>query len=357
MTVRAARSTWMAGTIATALLLLCFVTTGDMAAGARLTSDPAALRLLRDAEGAAQNTAFQGVQYITAWSRSGMATTSLVNVTHVPGQGTQMNVQSTTAAQGGQMFEPDAGTEGHGSLTGYTPQMLDLLSRNYAVVRAGEGEVSGRPTEVIEARRADGTAAGRFHIDRQTGLMLRRELLDRQGREVDLTFFTEIRLSPPRNQFMTMAAARTVESPWTHELLRADLGDLKYHGWPLKSGLPGRLSLYDARQLDGRGPVVHLSYSDGLSVVSVFVQPGMLDARTVATWHKALRGGHAVYLRDTVQQRAVWSSRGYVYTVVADAPPPVVDQAIAALPHGGIGFWGRLGRGMHRLGSWANPFD
>ena len=71
--------------------------------------------------------------------------------------------------------------------------MLDLLARNYAVVRAGEGQVCGRPTTVIEARRPDGTAAGRFHIDKATGLMLRRELLDQQGREVNLTFFTEIR--------------------------------------------------------------------------------------------------------------------------------------------------------------------
>jgi hypothetical protein len=354
---RISHSTWMVGGIATALLMLWFVTTGDTANAARLRSDPEALRLLRAAEGAARTTPFEGMQFITAWSRSGMATTSLVNVTHVPGEGTRMRVQSTTADQGGQMFEADDSQQTPAGLTGYTPKMLDLLARNYAVVRAGEGQVSGRTTSVVEARRADGTPAGRFHIDRQTGLMLRRELLDQQGREVTLTFFTEIRPAMPKTQFVAAALPKTIETPWAHELAHAELGALRYQGWQVHSSLPGGLSLYDARQLDSDDPVVHLSYSDGLSVVSVFVQRGMLDPSSVAHWRKATRGGRTVYLRDTVQQRAMWSSRGYVYTVLADAPPPVVDNAVAALPHGGTSFWGRLGRGLGRLTSWVNPFD
>lgn len=351
--------TWMAGSIAAALLLLWSVTTGDTASGARLRSDPEALRLLRDAEKAALTTPFTGVEFITSWSRSGTATTSLVKVTHVPGQGTRMQVQTATGnLEQRQIFEADDAQRTRGGLTGYTPAMLDLLARNFSVVRAGEGQVAGRTTTVIEARRADGTAAGRFHIDRQTGLMLRRELLDLQGHEVTLTFFTEIRPSVPEAQYVSASVpAAAIETPWTHRLAAADLGVLRYQGWPVRTSLPGNLSLYDARQLDGSGPVVHLSYSDGLSVVSVFVQRGTLDARSVAHWRKATRGGRTVYLRDTVQQRAVWSSRGYVYTLVADAPPPVVDGALAALPHGDTGFWGRLGRGMHRLTAWANPFD
>jgi hypothetical protein len=239
VTHRISRNTSMASGIAAAILLLWFVTTGDTASGARLKSDPEALKLLRGAEGAARTTPYEGTQFITAWSRSGMATTSLVKVVHVPGDGTHMLVQSTTADQGGQMFEADD-SQRTGGLTGYTPKMLDLLVRNYAVVRAGQGEVSGRPTSVIEARRADGTAAGRFHIDRQTGLMLRRELLDQQGREVNLTFFTEIRSTLPRARFVTASAPRTVEAPWPHQLAGADLGALRYHGWPVHSTVTAR---------------------------------------------------------------------------------------------------------------------
>jgi hypothetical protein len=339
--------------------MLWCVTTGDMASGARLRSDPEALRLLRAAEGSGRTTPYEGTQFVTAWSRSGTATTSLVHVAHVPGRGTHISVQRTTGNpdNGGQMFEADGSRQASGGLTGYTPKMLDLLARNYSVVRAGDGHVCGRPTSVVEARRPDGSAAGRFHIDRQTGLILRRELLDQQGRAVNLAFFVEIRTSVPETQFVTAAAPQIVETAWTHELVGADLGALRSKGWPVPSALPGRLSLYDARQLDSHGPVVHLSYSDGLSVVSVFVERGTLDANSVASWHRATRGGRTVYLRDTVQQRAMWASQGYVYTILADAPPPVVDTAVAALPHGGTGFWRRLGRGLGRLASWVNPFD
>ena len=360
MKARISRSSGMAGGIAAALLMLWFVTTGDVANGARLRSDPEALAMLRTAESAARTTPFEGTQFITAWSRSGTATTSLVNVEHVPDQGTRIRVQSTTGSMpdgGGQIFEADDSQQATSGLTGYTPKMLDLLARDYTVVRAGDGEVCGRATTVIEARRADGSAAGRFYIDKQTGLMLRRELLDDQGREVNLAVFTEFRSSIPRARFVTTAAPQTIETPWTHELVGADLGALKTKGWPVPSALPGGLTLYDARQLDGSGPVVHLSYSDGLSVVSVFVERGTLDASSVAGWRKATRGGRDVYVRDTVQQRVMWESQGYVYTVFADAPPPVVDTAVAALPHGGTGFWRRLGRGLGRLASWANPFD
>lgn len=357
MNHRLAHNAWLAGGLATALLMLWFVTTGDTAAGERLRSDPEALRLLRGAEGAARDTPFQGVQYITSWSRTGLSTTSLVNVAHVPGQGTTIRVQQTTAEQGGQMYEAEDPQQGRGGLTGYTPRMLDLLARNYAVVRAGDGQVCGRPTTIIEARRADGTAAGRFYIDRATGLMLRRELLDGQGREVNLTFFTEIQPSVPKTRPMMTVEPAAVEAPWAHELAAADLGSLRYRGWPVQQDLPGSLSLYDARQRDQHGQVVHLSYSDGLSVVSVFVQRGTLDPRAFAGWHRATRGGRVVYIDDTVQQRVMWASRGYVYTVLADAPPSVVDQAVAALPHGDLGFWGRIARGLQRMTSWADPFS
>lgn len=356
MSKRLCHNAWLAGGLATALLMLWFVTTGDTAAGDRLRSDPEALRLLRGAEGAARDTPFQGVQYITSWSRTGLSTTSLVNVAHVPGQGTTIRVQQTTAEQRGQMYEAEDPQQGRGGLTGYTPRMLDLLARNYAVVRAGEGQVCGRPTAVIEARRADGTPAGRFYIDRTTGLMLRRELLDGQGREVNLTFFTEIEPSMPTTQLTLTAVPAAVEAPWAHELVAADLGALRYRGWPVQQNLPGSLSLYDARQHDEQGTVVHLSYSDGLSVVSVFVQRGTLDPMALAGWRRATRAGRTVYLYDTVQQRVMWASRGYVYTVLADAPPSVVDQAVAALPHGDLGFWARISRGLHRMTSWADPF-
>ncbi|HEU5158083.1 MAG TPA: sigma-E factor regulatory protein RseB domain-containing protein [Streptosporangiaceae bacterium] len=343
---------WLAGGLATALVLLLSVTTGDAgAAPVTRRSDAEALRLLRDAGGAVLSTPYEGTQFITTWSGTG-ATTSLIRVTHTPGHGTYIEVRRTTADSGGVTYEPDSG-EARGGLTGFTPEMLDLMARNYSVVEGGEDSVCGRPARVVEARRADGVPAGRFWIDRATGVMLHRELLDAQGRAVSITGFYDIRIGRPKPQIHNV---QTVAAPWGHQLAAAELGMLRSDGWTLPASLPGHLELYDARQADRDG-VIHLGYTDGLSAVSVFIQRGALDERRVAHWRKTERDGRTVYEHNALKRWAVWDSDEYVYTVLADAPQGTADAVIAALPHGDPGFWGRLGRGLKRLGSWLNPFE
>ena len=51
------------------------------------------------------------------------------------------------------------------------------------------------------------------------------------------------------------------------------------------------------------------------------------------------------------------SAQGFVYTLVADAPVPVVDDAVEVRPpETGPGVLNRIGRGFARLASWVNPF-
>lgn len=345
------RSTWWAsaGSLAGAVLLLWTVT-ADAGAHQRLRGDPEAEQLLRRATEAARGTAFQGVQFIVTWN-GGSATPSIVNIAHAPGQGTRLEVQRTTAAQGG-VIDPRYPTSASG-LTGYTEKMLDLLVRNHSVVEVGDSTACSRRARVVEARRPDGSVAGRFWIDRRSGLMLRREMIDQAGRTVSSTAFTDLRVARPH---VNWGAATTVAAPWGTRLGGDQLAVLRSQGWAIPAVLPGNLTLYEARR-DDSASVVHLGYTDGLSVVSVFVQRGVLDERRIGGFRKVSQKGHTVYLRNTVQQRIVWGSRGYVYAVVADAPPSTVDAAVAALPHGQVGFWSRLGRGFGRLVSWVTPFQ
>jgi len=54
-------------------------------------------------------------------------------------------------------------------------------------------------------------------------------------------------------------------------------------------------------------------------------------------------------------QAFVWSAQGFVYTVVAAAPPQTVMQVVAALPHGSPGLLARMRQGLRRLLSWLTP--
>jgi hypothetical protein len=145
--------------------------------------------------------------------------------------------------------------------------------------------------------------------------------------------------------------------PWADQLGPAQLATLRASGWPVPGPMPGGLTLFDARQsATAAGRVVDLAYSDGLSVVSLFVQRGRLPT-TLPGWRLTDVNGKRLYVSNPGEPDLAWSARGFVYTVVAGAPAPTVAAVVNALPHGaGPGFWGRMKRGLQRLWSWVDPF-
>ncbi|XVQ12766.1 sigma-E factor regulatory protein RseB domain-containing protein [Spirillospora sp. CA-255316] len=416
----------LAGAVALAAALA-----GDARDSRRARNDPDAVRLLRAAADAALRVRYEGTQFLTTWNASGPAT-HRVKVEHTPGDGTYFTPHSSapsspdlpasgqpapqsqapsrvgaSAAPGagappvsgaqpeaGRAYQPDTLPVWGGSV-GFTSDIFGLLIRNYEVVRGPEAVVCGRRARVVEARRADGTAAGRFWIDAATGLMLHRELIDGRGRAVAAAGFSELRVAPAGgggsgggSEPLAMTSMRTpvpsarpsgsvpAALPWADRLEDEELAILRDQGWPVPGALPGRLTLYDARRpasegrsqgrpgsgakrANGAGSgngVVHLSYSDGLAAVSVFVQRGTLDETKFSGWRRTASRGRTVFRRDSLQHWAVWERDGYVFTVLTDAPEDTADSVVAALPHGEDAFRARLGRGFRRLVSWINPF-
>jgi sigma-E factor negative regulatory protein RseB len=145
--------------------------------------------------------------------------------------------------------------------------------------------------------------------------------------------------------------------PWTGQLGPAALTARRARGWPLPAVLSGKLTLFAAsRTSTASGEVVDLSYSDGLSEVSLFLQRGQLP-QDMPGWQRLAVRGQSILSSGPDKQCLAWSARGFVYTMIADAPPATVSQIVTALPHDArIGFWERMARGFRRLASWANPF-
>jgi sigma-E factor negative regulatory protein RseB len=379
----------VAGAVAVAVALA-----GDVHRSQRARNDPEAIRLLRTAAGAALRVQYQGTQFLTTWSGSSQAT-QRVRVEHTPGDGTYFDLDTSVPAGGARSrpgtgasrtYQPDSLPVWNGAV-GFTSEILGLLIRNYRVVRGPAAAVCGRKARVVEARRADGSTAGRFWIDTETGLMLHRELMDAGGHAVSTTGFSELRVSGGAGlnepQTLTTAPSPGATSsavPWEDRLEGRDLAVLRDRGWPVPGALPGRLTLYDARRpgkaqkpdpheqaVHAPGPkdrdrddtdddIVHLSYSDGLAAVSVFVQRGALDESRFSGWRRTTDGGRTVFRRDSLRHWAVWAKDGYVYTVLTDAPPETTDSVVNALPPDEDALRARMGRGFRRLVSWVNPF-
>jgi sigma-E factor negative regulatory protein RseB len=313
----------------------------------------ASVRLLRQAAQACSRMSYQGEEMLSDWGQTGPAT-SVVEVWHASGG--VARVQAVEAAPGWpgeapHIVAPVSYSDGQalvGSvMLGMSQRLVALLSANYQVAAAGWGQVAGRSARVITARRGNRLAA-RIWLDKATTLPLRRETFDGRGHVVSVASFMALTVGTGA----AGAHVATVPRQW----VTARPARLRAEGWPLPGPLPDGLALLSAREgSTATGPVVDLDYSDGLSLVSVFLQRGHLKSRPAGWWRTTL-GGSPVYADDSVGQTFVWPAQGFVYTLVAAAPPQTVARVVAALPHDGSpGLLGRVGHGLHRLLSWLIP--
>jgi sigma-E factor negative regulatory protein RseB len=310
-------------------------------------------RLLGQAARACHTMAYAGVEVLGAWGESGPAT-SVVSVWHAPGGVTLAHTLAAAPHWSGEaphVVLPVSSLGGPvlvGSvMLGMSSRLVTLLSANYRVATAGWGQVAGRQARVVTATRRNGKLAAKFWLDRATTLPLRQQTFDGRGDVVSEAVFTTLTVGPGAAAQPAGAAPRQ----WvTASPLR-----LQAQGWPLPGALPGNLVLLAARQgSTPEGPVIDLDYSDGLSLVSVFLQRGHLPPGRTG-WARMVIGGSPVYLDASDGQAFVWSAQGFVYTVVAAAPPQTVTQVVAALPHGSPGLLARMWQGLHRLVSWFTP--
>jgi sigma-E factor negative regulatory protein RseB len=316
---------------------------------AQATAAVVGLRLLQQAAAACQGTSYRGEQVMLWWGR-GQASTSVVEVWHQPGRMTLVRasgaVSGTTARPG---MADDQDPDG---MLGVSERLLVLLQSNYQVAYAGRGSVAGRPALIVEVRRPGGALAARFWLDAATKLPLRREMFADHAHMISEAGFTTLELGARGLDGMPASAA----APWSAQLDRARLAALRAQGWPLPERLPGNLVLFAASQTSvGSGQVIDLSYSDGLVVVSLFVQRGEL-ARAMPGWRQVTLDGRAVYSDDPEQRSLAWSADGFVFTLIADVPVTTVSQVVTTLPGTTRpGFWARMARGFRRLASWLNP--
>ena len=311
------------------------------------------LRLLSQAARACRTMTYQGEEVLGDRGEAGPAT-SVVDVWHAPGGVTMAQAVAAAPHWSGEaphIVLPASYLGGQalvGSvMLGMSPRLVALLSANYQVAAAGWGQVAGRMARVVTARR-DGRLAARFWLDKATMLPLRLETFDGQGHIVSDATFMALTVGTDA----AGAPAGTVPRQW----VTVRPARLRAEGWPLPGPLPAGLALLGAREGGtATGPVVDLDYSDGLSLVSVFLQRGHLRSWPPG-WSRMALGGSPVYADDSSAQTFAWSARGFVYTLVAAAPPQTVAQVAAALPHDGSpGLLARLRHGLHRLLSWLIP--
>jgi sigma-E factor negative regulatory protein RseB len=194
-------------------------------------------------------------------------------------------------------------------------------------------DVAGRPTDMVVVQLVGvNRLRERLYIDRQSGLLLRRELLDSGGLPYRSVAFTTL----TSRSGTVEAAAASVAPRVTRSQAPAPARHLK-GPYKLKSRIGTgyqRVGAYKA------GGVVQQFFSDGLHGLSVFEQRGHLRAaetnlegdsgsgREVEISGRTMRAYSA-----SVGEAVIWESDGVVYTAVTDAPWSDLAGAVRDLPH------------------------
>jgi sigma-E factor negative regulatory protein RseB len=317
------------------------------------------LKLLQEAAAAGSNVSYQGVEMVSSMGVTGNSTV-VANVWHRSGGDTLVQSASAgTAAAAGTAasaapvgVSDDTDSQAPEGVLGLTGQLVTLLGRNYDLAYTGTSSADNRPALMVEAVREDGSLAARFWLDSATKLPLRREVFDTRAHLVGDDVFINLAVGSA-----VAEPAATATATAAQQLTAVDVTQMRSRGWPVPGQLPGNLTLFEAGETStSSGTVLDLGYSDGLSAVSIFVQRGGL-APKLTGYQEITLDGRDVYADQPDQHSVTWAGQGFVFTVMADAPPATLDKAVDALPYDAPrGFWGRLSNGFSRLARLANPF-
>jgi sigma-E factor negative regulatory protein RseB len=311
------------------------------------------LKLLEEAVQAGSNVSYQGVEMVSSSGVNGN-TTQVANVWHRSGGSTVIQSASDGALGSAQAasLSDDTDSQTPEGVLGLTNQLVALLGSNYDLAYMGPSSADNRPALLVAAVREDGSLAARFWLDSATKLPLRREVYDTSAHLIGEDVFINLTIGSAGSAEPAVTSASAVR-----QLNAVDVTQMRSRGWPVPGELPGKLALFEAGETStSSGTVLDLGYSDGLFVVSIFVQRGALAPKLVG-YQKISLDGRIVYTGQPDQRSVTWSGQGFVFTIMADAPSATLEKAVDALPYNAPpGFWGRLSNGFSRLARLANPF-
>ena len=205
----------------------------------------------------------------------------------------------------------------------------DGIGEWYDVRAEGSERVAGHDADVLAVRARDALRYGyRLWADRASGLLLRAEVLGDKGDVLETSAFSEVAIGVRPQPETVLQAMRRLDG---YRVVRPLLTPtrLEAEGWTMRQLAPGfRQVSCVSRQIDSPGetsaaassPVLQSIYSDGLTYVSVFIEPFRPDRHT-----RPLLA--ALGATSTLAQR-----RGdWWVTVVGDTPPATLKMFAAAL--------------------------
>jgi len=217
---------------------------------------------------------------------------------------------------------------------GLFPHLLksadSAIDQFYSARPQGSERVAGFEADVVQLVPKDKLRFGyRIWSEKKTGLVVKLQTLDGEGRVLEQVAFSELQLDAPVSmekltQMMRNTEGYKLEKP---ELVKTTAAA---EGWQLKSSVPGFKPMSCYRRPAGSRPeasddLVQWVFSDGLASVSLFIEP--FDRRRHgAEGLMAMGATHTLVRR--IADRSAGKDGGWWLTVVGEVPASTL-QAFA----------------------------
>ena len=205
------------------------------------------------------------------------------------------------------------------------PESLHNLDKNYIITLGASERVVDRNTRIVTISPRDSYRYGyRLWADEKTGLLLKANLVDDRGLTIEQFMFTSIEIDGkiPDSAFEPRAPGK--DYAWHREGKDAIQSLTADSAWKVSRLPPGfTLSMHMRRMIPQRKTAVeHIIYSDGLAVVSVFIEK-LADKPALGDFTDGMHIG-AVHARA----RVIDTHR---VTVVGEVPAATVDMMGASV--------------------------
>ena len=216
--------------------------------------------------------------------------------------------------------------QGKGKFPMLLPDQLSALSENYNVKELGADRVAGYETRVLLLYPRDKLRYSRkIWVDMNTGLLLKSAVLNDKNQIVEQYAFTELKVGKDADRAW-VNSGEVKNLPGMSQQDSSNVVAVVNSGWvvdALPAGFKKTTEL--VRPMHGNhAPVTQLVFSDGLSAISVFVEPfgpgedeneGLSSRGALNLYHKVVDN--------------------HVYHVVGEVPPITVIQVLNSIRYNG----------------------
>ncbi len=203
-------------------------------------------------------------------------------------------------------------------LSGQLPEPIEKIAEHYEFSITGKERVAGRNTQIVNIIPKDDYRYGyQLWIDEEVKLLLKSELKDSKGNPLEQIMFTQIEIKDSMPDSLLEPAITGTGYTWYNNASDEAPINSGTSRWKV-TWMPNGFKMSDyVKQvtLTGSAPIDHMVYTDGLAIVSVFVEKLNDDP-------DIMKGASNLGGVNTFATLA----NGYQITAVGEVPQTTVQQ-------------------------------